>query len=155
MMTLAQFKTLLAQNTGKAFQLLLPTGDAVPQSFHITEVGLVNKTFLDCGGTLRRTSACQLQAWVGDDEDHRLAAGKLTGILNKAASFLIDTDVPVEIEYEDGVLSQYPVSNAEVTDSSVVLHLESKHTDCLAKDVCLPKQPAEASSCGCGPRGCC
>ena len=40
------------------------------------------------------------------------------------------------IEYENGVVSQYPISEAEVTPSGVLLHLGSKHTTCLAQDRC-------------------
>lgn len=152
-MTLHDFKTLLSEHPDKAFQLRLPTGDAVPVSFHITEVGRVQKTFLDCGGRMHQSDTCQLQAWVGSDEDHRIASGKLAGILGKAASFLPDSSIPVEIEYEAGVISQYPIEQVAITDSAVVLHLASKHTDCLAKEICIAPSP-KAAACGCGP-GCC
>jgi hypothetical protein len=151
-MTLHEFKLLLAEYPDRPFQLRLPGGDAVPQSFHITEVGRVQKTFIDCGGRMHEAETCLLQAWVGSDEDHRLATGKLAGILNKAQSFLPNEEVPVEIEYETTLMSQYTIADAIISES-VLLQLESKHTDCLAKDVCIP-QFAAASSCGCGP-GCC
>jgi hypothetical protein len=153
-MTLSDFKELLAENPDKLLQLRLPSGDGVPVSFHITEVAHMDKTFIDCGGTMRRSQTCQLQAWVGDDEDHRLAIRKLSGILNKAASFLPDAAVPVEIEYEHGLISQYEVQGALIKDHALVVLLESKHTDCLAKEICLPKPTGDAG-CGCGPKGCC
>ncbi len=152
-MKLTELKQLLHDHPAKAFMLRLPTGRPVPVSFHITEVGHVRKKFIDCGGRMHETETCLLQAWVGSDSDHRLATGKLLGILGKAASFLPGDELPVEIEYEDRVLTQYPVTGAEVGDETVVLLLAEKHTDCLAKDVCLPKEPAEAA-CGCAP-GCC
>jgi hypothetical protein len=31
----------------------LPNGTTVPAHFHVTEVGLVTKHFIDCGGTVR------------------------------------------------------------------------------------------------------
>lgn len=156
-MTLREFKTLLRHNDGKAFQLRLPGGDEVPASFHITEVGRVTKTFLDCGGELRQTDTCQIQAWVGDDEDHRLAASKLLAIFRKAAFLLPDEGVPLEIEYQDEVISQYPIANAEITKDAVILNLTTKQTDCLAKEACgLPadrgRSRAELSCCG---TGCC
>ena len=52
-MTLSELKSLLAAHPQRAFRLLLPDGDPVPVSFHITEVGRVHKSFLDCGGTPR------------------------------------------------------------------------------------------------------
>jgi hypothetical protein len=151
-MTLSDFKSLLAQYPNAPFQLRLPDGDAVPVSFHITEVGRVQKTFIDCGGTLREAETCVLQAWVGSDDDHRLATSKLAGILRKAQSFLPNDDIPVEIEYETTLMSQYTIDDIIIGDG-IVLQLAAKHTDCLAKEICLvPK--AGASNCGCGP-GCC
>jgi hypothetical protein len=156
-MTLREFKDLLEAHADRPFRLLLPDGDPVPVSFHVTEVGRVRKTFLDCGGTLRETDTCQLQVWVGDDDDHRLAAGKLAAILAKASAFLTDETVPVEIEYEDEVISQYPVASAEVGDEAVVLRLARKHTDCLAPEKCglpslrnLPRRSFAVSPCGPG-----
>lgn len=156
-MTLDEFKALLQTHADKAFQFTLPTGDAVPTSFHITEVGRVQKAFIDCGGSLHHVDTCHLQAWVGADADHRIASGKLAAILGKAAPLLPNGELPIEIEYEHDVLSQYPVDRAEVTSTAVVLHLKEKHTDCLAKELCGVPTTAAASvavSCGCGP-GCC
>ena len=157
-MNLNEFKTLLKSHTNKAFRLQLPSGSPVPVSFHITEVGRVRKTFIDCGGTLRESDTCQLQVWVGEDEDHRLEAGKAAAILEKAKSFLSDETLPVEIEYEDDVISQYTIEEHVVAEDSVVLHLEHKHTDCLAKEKCgVPINAAKSAvavSC-CGPSGCC
>lgn len=153
MITLRDFRSLLAQHPGKAFQLRLPDGYAVPESFHITEVGRVRKDFIDCGGTVRAQETCLMQAWLGGDEDHRLATSKLAGIMNKAASLLPNQDIPLEVEYEDQIISQFPVVGAEVADGAVVLQLAYKHTDCLAKEACgIPDKPS--SGCGCGP-GCC
>ena len=152
-MKLRELTELLQQHPDKGFHLQLPTGSPVPVSFHITEVGHVRKKFMDCGGRMHETETCQLQAWVGSDDDHRLANGKLLGVFRKAASFLPGDDLPVEIEYEDAALTQYPIAGADVGDNAVVLRLEAKHTDCLAKDVCLPKEPTEAGG-GCA-LGCC
>lgn len=147
-MKLKELKTLLEANRTKQFLLMLPDQNEVPVSFHITEVGQVNKTFIDCGGKVHSTQTCQLQAWVGDDEDHRLNAGKLLDILKLSASIVPGNDIDVEIEYEDTIISQYPVEDYSVNDEAVVLHLTTKHTDCLAKELCLV--PAS-----CGVSGCC
>jgi Family of unknown function (DUF6428) len=146
-MKLQELKQLLQRHPNKGFRLQLPTGDPVPVSFHITEVGHVRKKFLDCGGRMHETETCQLQAWVGSDEEHRLANGKLLGILP-------GDQLTVEIEYEDAALSQHPIAGADVRGDAVVLRLEAKHTDCLAKDVCLPPEKS-AVGCGCAPTGCC
>jgi len=153
-MNLKELKSLLKDQAGNKFQIKLPDNSPVPVFFHVTEVGRVQKTFIDCGGTLRELVTCQLQVWVGDDVDHRLEAGKAAAILEKAKSFLSDDTVPVEIEYEDEVISQYTIENHELSEGSIVLHLAHKHTDCLAKELCLaPIGDKKESSC-CAP-GCC
>ena len=153
-MTLHDFYTLLSQHSDKTLQLVLPGGNAVPQSFHVTEVGRVQKTFLDCGGKLHQTDTCQIQAWVGDDEDHRLAVGKLVKIFQKSALLLPGGGAPLEIEYQDGVLSQYPIASFTVKDRDLIFQLERKHTDCLAREICLPPvgngENGATSCCGAG-----
>jgi hypothetical protein len=91
----------------------LPDGGLIPAHFHITEVGHVTKRFIDCGGTRRTLETCLLQTWVHDDVDHRLVAGKLATIFDRAGDVLPHHDLPVEIEYEDGVVAQFPVESAE------------------------------------------
>ena len=159
-MKLSELKSLLAEHSDRFFRIRLPDGGAVPVSFHVTEVGQMHKTFIDCGGKLRETTTCQLQVWVGDDYQHRIETGKMASILDKAKSILPDDSVPVEIEYEDRVISQYTISSHELSDDSVVLILANKHTECLAPELCgLPsigRLPAiGGKSNGCGPSGCC
>jgi hypothetical protein len=142
-MTLHELKSLFRDQQDKHFRLRLPDGSPVPVSFHITEVGRVQKTFIDCGGVLRESVACQLQVWVGQDDDHRIKARKAAAILDKARAFLPDESVPVEIEYEDRVISQYTVAGSEVLKDAVILTLAHKHTACLAAERC--GQPADAA----------
>ena len=119
-MNLHAFKELLASQGNKHFRLQLPDGSPVPVSFHVTEVGHVKKTFIDCGGTLRTAESCQLQVWVGEDVDHRIEAKKAAAILEKAKTFLPDESIPVEIEYEDRVISQYTIEGHEVRELSLI-----------------------------------
>ncbi len=152
-MILSELKALLSEHSDRFFRIRLPGGEAVPVSFHVTEVGRMDKTFIDCGGTLRESTTCQLQIWVGEDYDHRIETGKMSGILDKAKSILPDDSVPVEIEYEDRVISQYTITGHEVLDDAVVFDLANKHTDCLARELCgVPdlRLPAIA-----GPTPCC
>lgn len=148
-MKLNELKQLLAGHPGRAFNVLLPGGQCVPQAFHITEVGYVKKTFIDCGGQVHTVETCQLQVWLGPDEDHRLATEKLGQILNLSAKVLPHEYLALEVEYEDTVISQYPVREARVDETGVTLVLDHKHTDCLAKELCFT--PAGS----CGPQGCC
>ncbi len=160
-MNLSDLKQLLAANMETQFQIALPDGSSVPQSFHVTEVGRIHKTFIDCGGTLRELISCQLQVWVGHDYDHRVETKKMAGILKKAETYLPDEAIPVEIEYEDRVISQYIIDKAEISSGSIVLHLAHKHTECLAPDICgitafprLPEIPEKSGACS-PSSGCC
>ena len=112
----------------------------------------MSKKFIDCGGTARASDACVLQAWVsGNDREHRLSAGKLGSILEMARGLVPNDDLEVEVDYERCVLSQYSVVSAETEGSSLVLRLEHKHTDCLAKEAC----GVEAGGCGREDGRCC
>ena len=159
-MILSELKSLLAEFSDRYFRLALPDGSAVPVSFHLTEVGHIHKTFIDCGGTQRDQKTCQLQVWVGEDYEHRIETGNMAAILEKAKSLLADESVPAEVEYEDRVISQYTIDGDELTDHSVILRLAHKHTECLAPELCglpaigrLPGIPGTPNTCG--PQGCC
>lgn len=149
--------TLLAQPNA-ALVFVLPDGSPVPAQYHVTEVGHVAKRFIDCGGTVRQSDTLQLQLWLGPDAEHRLSSAKLTKIINLAGGIVPSDDLEVEVEYERESISQYRIASATVEGSSIVLALEGKHTDCLAKEVCgcAPSEPAPArSDCGCAPGACC
>jgi len=151
-MKTSQFKQYLEQHPHDELSFLLPSGRTIPAHAHITEVGRVDKTFLDCGGKVRRVSICSLQVWVSNDAEHRITAGKLAGILNRAAAMLGDDDLPVEIEFQENLISQFPVEDAKAANGVLSLQLGIKYTDCLAKDVCLPK--TEDAKC-CNGTSCC
>jgi hypothetical protein len=152
-MTVEELLTVLSGNTDAGLHMMLPGGEFVPAHFHVTEVGRVQKDFIGCGGTVRSATACVLQVWVADDTDHRLDAGKLAKIVRLGAPILKATDLPVEVEYEAGVVSQYPLASAEVTPSGVLFHLGSKHTACLAADRCgVTALPVPGC---CNTSGCC
>jgi hypothetical protein len=152
-MNTAEFTALLSASGEKTVRFILPDGGRIPEHAHITEVGRVDREFVDCGGERRKTSFCCLQAWVADDTEHRLPAGKLATIIGRALEPLGLASLPVEIEYEDGVISQFPVVSVGAGEV-VAIHLGTKHTDCLAKEVCLP--PAGPSSgCATPGSGCC
>jgi hypothetical protein len=154
-MKASEFKQHLAKHPDHYLQFILPEGGVIPLHAHITEVGRVDKTFLDCGATVRKVSYLCLQSWVADDVEHRLPAGKLAEIIERAAPILGSDDLEVELEYEDGVISQFPVVSISSDLNRLIIGLGVKHTDCLAKDICLPPaKDDEASSC-CSGTGCC
>jgi len=147
-MNLRVFKSLLARNPEQLVSFVLPDVEIIQAHYNITEVGHVTKRFIDCGGTRREASSCQLQVWLGSDADHRLPAGKLAGILELAAPILPSDDLDLEVEYEACAISQYQVAAGEAQGDGLRIELASKHTDCLAKEAC----GVEEDSC-CGGKG--
>lgn len=135
-MNIHKFSELLKNNPSMEMHIMFPNGDFVPAHFHVTEVGKVNKKFIDCGGTKRETTACVLQVWFAHDVNHRLKSDKLAKIINLADSLLGTDDMPLEIEYGQEHISQYPVGNVEITPKGLLIILGSKRTECLAPDKC-------------------
>lgn len=135
-MTVADLRRVLAAHPAASLHVMLPDGAFVPSHFHVTEVGRVQKDFIDCGGTTRSAMSCVLQLWVADDTAHRLDATKLSAILKLGDRVLQSDALPVEVEYDGGVISQYPLGGIEVTPRGLLLCLGAKHTDCLAPDRC-------------------
>jgi hypothetical protein len=150
-MKLKTLKGLLRENADRPLLFVLPDGDPIPPDFHITEVGHVVKNFVDCGGSVRSTATCVLQAWnAANDPDHRLTAGKLASILELAGAVVPSEDLEVEIEYEGCRISQYPLVDGGMEDGTLKFTLAGKHTDCLAKEACgLESSASEGGSC-CG-----
>jgi hypothetical protein len=151
-MNITELKDILKENPTKGIDFILPDKTAIPAHFHITEVGHVKKDFIDRGGTQRTSSSCVLQAWVAEDEDHRLTSGKLDSILKLAGKILPSDDLPIEIEFESPYISLFPIESADSTGKTIVFQLATKHTDCLAKEKCGIES---ASSCCSAESGCC
>ena len=145
--TVAALKSALAAAPSLPLTVFWPDGDPIEPHFHVTEVGRVQKDFVDCGGTVRRLVTCLLQTWVGDDPDHRITAGKLLKAFEHAAPVLGGEDLPVELEYEMCNVVQLVVASVKQEPDRLILQLGSKHTDCLAKELCAPS--------GAGATGCC
>ena len=143
-MNVNDLHNLLAAHPGERMHFMLPDKSFVPAHFHITEVGRVQKDFIDCGGTVRSATTCLLQVWVAHDVDHRLETTKLAKIMEIAQPLLGSDQLPVEIEYEGEAISQYPLGGAESTPAGLLFYLGSKHTACLAPE-----------KCGVGGTGCC
>ncbi len=157
-MTLSEIKKHL--NQLETIEFKLPNGELVPRHFHVTEVGKVSKTFIDCGGTLRQESVINFQLWEADDYDHRLHPEKLLDIINLSEEKLGLRDVEIEVEYQSDTIGKY---HLEFNDGSFIL--QSTKTACLALDSCgipslkpklkLSEIKTQTANC-CSPEsGCC
>ena len=78
-MKLSEVKNQLSTLETVTFQL--PNGTFVPEHFHVTEVGLVTKNFIDCGGTVRNETVVNFQLWDANDFEHRLKPKKFLDII--------------------------------------------------------------------------
>jgi hypothetical protein len=137
-MNVTELKKSLNQHPAANIRFLLPNGDSVPAHAHVTEVARIDKRFIDCGGTLRNDSLCRLQTWFSDDTDHRLTAGKLSKILEKAGTVLMSDDLDVDVEHEIGFITQFPLEAVEASAGEIILRMGERHTACLAMDKCKP-----------------
>ncbi len=152
-LTVSALKAALGAAADLPITVIWPDGEPIEAHFHVTEVGRVQKDFVDCGGTVRRVVSCLLQTWVGEDVDHRITGAKLLKAFEYAEPVLGAEDLPVELEYEACNVVQLKVVSVVAKEGQLVMELGQKHTDCLAKELCVPT-PKNAS-CGCGETGCC
>lgn len=156
-MTLSEIKSVLTQISDVVF--VLPDGVTVPPHFHVTEVGVIQKHFIDCGGTVRKESVINFQLFTATDYDHRLGAQRLRSIIELSERQLALDDLEIEVEYQSDTIGKYGLDFEQS-----VFKLLPKQTDCLAKDNCgIPEQKpkirissiqAKGSNCTPGS-GCC
>ena len=128
-MTISEIKEALAGVSAVSFKL--PGGAYLPPHFHVTEVGLVTKHFVDCGGVERREQAANFQLWEAGDYDHRLAPQKFLRILQVAEKILGRDDLSIEVEYQQDTIGKFGL-----TFDGKDFVLTPKHTACLAQDAC-------------------
>ncbi|MGB3467632.1 MAG: DUF6428 family protein [Cyclobacteriaceae bacterium] len=138
---------------------VLPNGEKVPSHFHVTEIGSIQKHFIDCGGTVRKESVINFQLFTATDYDHRLGAQKLSSIIELSEKQLGLEDLDIEVEYQGDTIGKYGL---ELINGA--FQLTNTQTDCLAKDKCgIPqKKPrirlstSQTSESNCTPgSGCC
>jgi hypothetical protein len=153
-MNITEFKTALGYIEHLKF--MLPNGSKVPAHFHLTEIGKVDKHFVDCGGTERKEQIISMQLWTSIDYHHRLKPSKLQGIVEMAMDKLGIQEGEIEVEYQGDTIEKYALA---LQDG--IFHLKSKQTDCLAKDACgipgkVKTKLADLSTNCCSPEsGCC
>ena len=128
-MKISEIKNHLSALDQIAFEL--PDGSLVPSHFHVTEVGQVNKHFIDCGGTVRTEEVANFQLWEANDYDHRLHPDKLLSIIELSEKILGMKDSEIEVEYQDATIGKYGLDF-----NGKHFLLTNKQTACLAMDKC-------------------
>jgi hypothetical protein len=157
-MKLSEIKQILT--TVEAVNFQLPDGNFVPEYFHVTEVGLITKNFIDCGGVVRKETVVNFQLWDANDYEHRLKPQKLIHIIELSEKVLGIEDFEIEVEYQNTTIGKYDLSF-----NGKDFLLLNKTTACLAQDQCgIPSEKPklkltqlntdEANSCTPGG-GCC
>jgi len=128
-MKLSEVKKILPTLENVAFQL--ENGTFVPEHFHVTEVGMITKNFIDCGGVIRNETVVNFQLWNANDLEHRLKPNKLLHIISLSEDKLGIKDSEIEVEYQSNTIGKYDLG----FDGKTFI-LKNKTTACLAQDQC-------------------
>ena len=151
-MKLSDVKQILPTLENVEFQL--ENGTFVPEHFHVTEVGMITKNFIDCGGVIRSEKVVNFQLWNADDFEHRLKPNKLLNIIQLSEDKLGIEDVESEVEYQNETIGKY-----DLDFNGKKIMQKNKTTACLAQDACgIPNlsQVGDSKSNSCAPEsGCC
>ena len=158
-MTIIEFKDKLEKQKTIVGDVLfyLDNETVIPPYFHITEMGLKVKHYVDCGGTKRTERNITFQLWTAEDFNHRITPTKILEIIEKFEKTFYVEDLEIEIEYNTSTIGLYSLRPYPKKDLSFVLI--PKKTDCLAPDKCMvpdrtpppnnPPQPKQCNSPSC------
>jgi hypothetical protein len=131
-MKISQFKSAwqLAKPTDNP-QFLQSNGVPVSAHYHITEIGLILKNYVDCGGVVRQERKASMQLWLANDTDHRLSTEKLLEIIEKSEQLFGLKDEELEVEFQGQTIETYGMSAQDFGFQFI-----TKKTTCLAPDHC-------------------
>ena len=110
-MKLSEVKEILSTLNNVTFKL--ENGTFLPEHFHVTEVGMITKHFIDCGGVIRTEKVVNFQLWNANDYDHRLKPTKLLNIIQLSEDKLGIEDAEVEVEYQSQTIGKYDLDFIE------------------------------------------
>jgi hypothetical protein len=150
-MTLVDLRNALETNPKQFLRFVLPDGDYIPAHAHVTEVGHVVRTFIDCGGLTGKAEKLVLQTHVGSDTDHRLRSDRLAKILDLGNRVIPSAELDVHVEYDCCVVAQYPIAEAEPNGEHLNLILHRGRTQCRARE----RRESETNADCCGTSAAC
>ena len=151
-MTLHDLKNALKANPKRFPRFVLPNGDYIPAHAHVTEVGHVARSFVDCGGLTGKEEKILLQTHVGDDADHRLRSDRFAKTLQLGNRVIPSADLDVAVEYDCCVVAQYPIAEATPEDEHLNLILRRNRTQCRARE---RRESETAAGCRAASAACC
>ena len=151
-MTFHDLQNALKANPERFPRFVLPDGDYIPAHAHVTEVGLVVRSFIDCGGLTGKEEKVVLQTHVGDDTGHRLRADRFAKILRLGNSVVPSADLDVAVEYDCCVVAQYPIAEARPDGQHLNLILHRGQTQCRARE---RRESETAAGCCTTSAACC
>lgn len=140
-MNLSTFKETLSTVTHPIF--IWSDGQPIPAHYHITEIWLIYKRYIDCWGELRNEMKISLQLRYANDIDHRMTSEKLLKIIDIYTDQISQEDLEIEVEYQAETIGKYWLER----DNGTYI-LTPTQTDCLAKDACgIPQNTTQKSCC--------
>lgn len=151
-MKLSEVKVALENLDRVDFQF--EDGSFVQEHFHVTEVGQVDKRYIDCGGVIRFEKKVSFQLWNANDLEHRLKAGKLLSIIELSEQKLGIEDGEIEVE----VQGKETIGKYHLSFNGKHFLLINTLTACLAEDACGISQehlPQNNTNGTCTPGGGC
>jgi len=151
-MKLSDLRKTLEHHPDTFPRFVLPDGDQIPAHAHVTEVGYVVKSFIDCGGVLGKSETVLLQTHVGRDVEHRLRTDRFAKILQLGERVLPHDQLEVEVEYDCCVVAQYPITEIKRSGEHLDLILGKRQTQCLAAE---RRKTASADVCCSMEAACC
>jgi len=139
----------------ESINFFLPNGKKEPSHFHLTEIGNIEKKFMDCGGKIRQEKKVSFQLWTSIDFQHRLKADRFGQIIDLAEDKINLQDAEIEVEYQGDTIEKYGL---DFNGQEFVL--TTQKTDCLAQENCgipiqkVKKKLSELQDSCCGPNCC-
>ena len=132
----------------------MASGKKIPSHFHITEIGIIRKQYIDCGGNLRLENLINMQLWYSNDKNHKIEPAKILKIIERSDKLLKLQDEEIQIEYQQDTICKF---NLEFS-GDCTFKLIKTFTDCLDKESCniIEKPRIKINQTKCDPAtGCC
>ena len=74
-MKIFEFKSIIKKL--KYIVFVLPSEKKIPSHFHITEIDIIRKKYIDSGGDLRLENLINMQLWYSSDKNHKIEPAKI------------------------------------------------------------------------------